>query len=132
MGIAGNNRENYIVKPIIDQFFYSNAVWLGVGADTLIKAINVNNADACSWRIFVCVNGAIYTIILFFISVCGLIKTNIRRTLPLFVIFWMDFYPHGDPFSEIMYFLIIVCLMNVDKTKSHYNSANRELRLQRV
>ena len=111
LGIAGNNRENIVAKPILDSIFYSDKVWLGVGAIEFRKSINVDGIDLCSWRVFVCVYGVFYTILLAITTLIGLRKTMIKETLPFFIIFWLDFYPHGGPFTEVLYFMIIIFLL---------------------
>ncbi len=116
LGIAGNNRENYIVKPIVDSIFYSKNIWFGVGFKNFFDAVDVKDADICSWRVFVCVHGVIYTILLFLLSLFCLSKTKIKYTLPFFIIFWLDFYPHGNPFSEVMYFIVILFLQYSNNT----------------
>ena len=76
-GIAGNNREGLVALPIIDSFFYSNSIWMGVGKDVFYKAIDIPDFDACSWRQFVIMYGAVYTIFLFVTSVFLLKRTTI-------------------------------------------------------
>ena len=115
-GIVGNNRESIAAELVVDPVFYSDRVWLGIGENEYSDL--VFGLDICSWRSFVLVYGAIYTIVLILISIIGLRRTVIRKTIPFFVIFWMDFIPHGGPFFEVMYFLIIIFLLNLKK--NHY------------
>lgn len=112
LGIAGNNRESSYAEAIIDRVFYSNRVWIGIGQTEYYNILAKFNYDICSWRMFVVIYGSIYTIIAFFISLLGLKKTNMRKTLPFFLIFWMDFYPHGSLSSESLYILVIIFLLN--------------------
>lgn len=117
-GIVGNNRESIAAEIVIDPVFYSNRVWLGIGETEFYDL--VFGLDMCSWRAFVLIYGAIYTIFLFFISIIGLRRTVVRKTIPFFVIFWMDFIPHGGPFFEVMYFLIIIFLLNLKEYNKKY------------
>lgn len=112
LGIVGNNRESVNAEAIIDSVFYTDRVWLGIGDSEFYNIIAKYNYDVCSWRVFVVVYGAIYTIVSVLISIAGFTKTNIRKTLPFFVIFWMDFYPHGSLSSESLYILVIIFLLN--------------------
>ena len=109
-GIIGNNRESIGAELLIDPVFNSNRVWLGIGERDFFNLINGH--DICSWRAFVLIYGAVYTIILICVSIIGFSKTVLRKTIPFFVLFWMDFFPHGGPFFEVMYFLIIIFLLN--------------------
>lgn len=111
-GIIGNNRESLTAELVIDPVFYSDRVWLGIGETEFYDL--VHGLDMCSWRGFVLIYGAIYTILLIVISIIGLSRTVIRKTIPFFVIYWMDFIPHGGPFFEVMYFIVIIYLLNWD------------------
>lgn len=111
-GIVGNNRENLLAESVIDSFFYSNAVWFGVGQDVFLKAINIPGYDACTWRQFVVQYGAIYTVILFLISIWFLKKTNMKVVLPFFVVYWADFFQHGDLFMGSFFLLILFMMCN--------------------
>ena len=113
LGIVGNNRENIIAKEIFDDVFYSPDIWMGIGVDRFKEATNIDGFDACSWRVFVIVYGAIYTVVFFFLSICYFSKTNIKKTIPFFVVYWLDFLQHGTLFSESLYFLIIYMNMNI-------------------
>ena len=113
LGIVGNNRENILSGTVIDDLFYSNSVWLGIGYEKLFSALNFEGADACSWRLFVLSYGAIYTIMFFLLTLYLFNKTIKMKTTTIFIIMWLDFYPHGDLFSEVLYFYVIICLLNL-------------------
>jgi hypothetical protein len=136
LGIVGNNRESVVAKEIIDRFFYSNDVWMGIGYDRYEDAVrNIKWYDACSWRVFVIIHGAIYTCVYFILSVMFLMKTNIKRTLPFFVIYWLDFIQHGELFSETMYFLLLCMNLNLKEYSKYKYSAlsnTRKLCMQNV
>lgn len=110
LGIVGNNRESEVAKDIIDNIFYSSQVWKGIGHEALNEAQKNSEFTAASGRVFIVVYGAIYTIIYFFLSFKFLKKTEIKITLPFFVIFWLDFLVHGDLYTESMYLLIMFML----------------------
>ena len=114
-GIAGNNREGLVALPIIDSFFYSNSIWMGVGKDVFYKAIDIPDFDACSWRQFVIMYGAVYTIFLFVTSVFLLKRTTIKRVLPFFIVYWVDFIQHGDLFMGGIFLLMMYGCANVKK-----------------
>lgn len=115
LGIAGNNRECEMASFIVDRYFYSNDVWFGIGKEEFYNVLQQYDYDISSWRLFVVVYGAIYTVIAFVLSVKCIKKTNIRFTLPFWIIFWFDFYPHGTLSSESLYVLIIISLLYVKK-----------------
>ena len=117
LGIVGNNRESDNAAEIVDRYFYSNSVWLGIGHDKFDNLITNKGFDICSWRAFVIIYGAIYTIIVFGFSIFCLLKTNIKKTFPFFVIFWADFIVHASISSESLYILIIILLLSNRKEK---------------
>lgn len=117
-GIVGNNRESIAAEIVIDPVFYSDRVWLGLGETEFFDLIF--GLDMCSWRAFVLIYGAIYTIFLIIITIIGFSRTVLRKTTPFFVLFWMDFIPHGGPFFEVMYFLMFIFLLNL-KTDMAYD-----------
>lgn len=112
-GIVGNNRESIAAEMMVDPVFYSDRVWFGIGEEKYLKL--VNGLDICSWRSFVLMYGAVYTILLCILSYICLRKTVIRNTITFYIIFWMDFVPHGGPFYEVMYFLMIIFLLNLKR-----------------
>lgn len=114
LGIVGNNRENQIAQEIIDSFFYSNDIWMGIGADRYNEAVDIQGFDACSWRLFIVVHGVIYTSVFFLLSVFYFFQTNTKKTAPFFVVYWLDFLQHGTLFSESMYLLILYMNMNLN------------------
>ena len=116
MGIVGNNRENIYSSAVVDDFFYSNNIWLGIGSEKLASALDFAESNICSWRVFVVSHGAIYTLGLFFLTLYLFNKTLKRKTIIIFVVLWLDFYPHGDLFSETLYFFILICLLNQKKS----------------
>lgn len=113
LGIVGNNRETEVAKPIIDNLFYSNSIWMGIGQKRFLEAIDVKYFDACSWRLFVIVHGAIYTSVFFVLSLFYIRKTNLKKTIPFFVVYWLDFIQHGMLFSESMYLLLLYMNINM-------------------
>ena len=119
LGIVGNNRENAIAREIYDSYFYSDKIWLGIGLEAFEKARNINGINACSWREFVIVYGAFYTFIYFVASLYLFSKTYMKKTLPFYVVFWLDFIQHGDLYSETLYLAIIVMLINMKKKLAH-------------
>lgn len=112
LGIVGNNRENIVAKDIYDQFFYSNAVWFGIGNEAFRRAIDVPDFDACSWRGFIIAYGAVYTIFFFIGSLYILSKTVLKKTLPFFVVYWLDFFQHGYLYNETLYLMALIMLIN--------------------
>lgn len=117
LGIVGNNRESAVAKDVIDRFFYSNEVWKGVGYQVFRTEADKVGFDAASARIFIVVYGAIYTIFFFVLSLFLLKKTHIKYTLPFFIVYWLDFIPHGDLFAVPMYLLLIY--MNIYFVEPH-------------
>lgn len=116
LGIVGNNRENIYAQPIVDELFYSNDIWFGIGSERLASALDFEEVDVCSWRVFVVSHGAIYTLIFFFLILLFFYRTSKRKTITILVILLLDFYPHGDLFNETFYFYIIICLLNLKKS----------------
>lgn len=112
-GIVGNNRESIMAEMVVDNVFYSDQVWFGIGEEAYLKMIE--GLDICSWRSFILMYGAIYSIILLLLTIIGFSQTVLRNTLPFFILYWMDFMPHGGPFYEVMYFLLIIFLLNQKK-----------------
>lgn len=128
LGIVGNNRESSVAKDIIDSFFYSNQVWKGVGYQVFQSETDKVGFDAASARVFIVVYGAIYTIVFFVLSILLLKKTRIKKTLPFFIVFWLDFIPHGDLFSVPMYLLLIYMNINlIEHPKRVYRIGNNSL-----
>ena len=117
LGIVGNNRESEEAAKIIDRYFYSNDVWLGIRHSKYVNVLAKYGYDVCSWRQFVIIYGAIYTIVVFVFSFLCLSKTNIKKTFPFFVIYWLDFIIHAEISSESLFVLIIIFLLN----KKTYN-----------
>lgn len=107
-GIAGNNRENIVAMQITDEYFFSNKVWMGIGDDAFMRAIDDPSFDAASFRLFIINYGAIYTILFFIVSIWFLIKSQTKVVFPFFLIFWLDFIQHGTLFAETLYFMIIM------------------------
>ena len=112
--IVGNNRENIIAENIIDSYFYSEKVWMGVGYEEIGKIFSLEGFDACSWRVFVISRGAVYTLVIFFMSFIYMLKTKISLSLPLFVIYWLDFYQHGNIYSEVLILFVMHINANVE------------------
>ena len=119
LGIVGNNRESLKAMEVIDDVFYSNQVWTGIGMEMITEEQKNSEFTAASGRVFIVVYGAIYTLIYFLLSVVLLRKTEVKVTLTFFVLFWLDFMVHGDLFTESMYLLIMFMLLNL-KDKYRY------------
>ena len=116
LGIVGNNRENIYAQAIVDELFYSNDIWFGIGSELLASALDFEEVNICSWRVFVLSHGAIYTLIFFFLILLFFNRTVKRKTITIFMVLLLDFYPHGDLFDETLYFYIIICLLNLKKS----------------
>lgn len=109
-GIAGNNRENAIAEIIIDKFFYSDAIWWGIGEEKWVTdAYMQEGFDACSWRIFVVKYGAIYTAfaIVLILKYCKDVSKS-EIYIPLLTVYLLDFIQHASLFSETFIFLILL------------------------
>ena len=133
LGIVGNNRESFWAKELLDSYFYSKDIWFGIGYDNYYSAIeNIEYYDACSWRIFVVVYGAIYTILFFFFLLIVWLKTDLKKTLPFFVVYWLDFYQHGELFSGSMYFLLLYMNINMKNSLRYslYSATSKKLLLK--
>lgn len=122
LGIVGNNRENDLGEQVLDMYFYSDNVWWGIGQEKLSRVSNIDGLDMCSWRVFVVTYGAIYT----FICLIGIfilfIYTRMRKTFPVFLLFLLDFYPHGDMYSETLVVLVITFLFYVKERNADFLS----------
>lgn len=123
---VGNNRENELARQVIDNYFYSPKVLWGIGNEKVNELLSIKGLDACSWRVFVIEYGAIYTIIFFSMSLWVLLKTDVRITLPFFVVYWLDFYQHGALYSETYYLLFLYLRANMKSisSKEYYNRVN--------
>ena len=119
--IAGYNREGWVALPIIDSFFYSSSIWMGVGRNVFLDAINIPDYDACSWRQFAIMYGAVYTIILFVFSIFLLKRTNLKKVLPFYLVYWFDFIQHGDLFMGSFFFLMMYGYAKLKKYLPNHN-----------
>lgn len=126
LGVVGNNRESDVAKAVLDEFFYSSQVWSGVGYDIFKNSIDKVGFDAASARVFIVVYGAIYTIVFFVLSCLLEKRTIMRYTLPFFIIYWLDFIPHGDLFAVPMYVLLIYMMINKAKQTDLMKKATRK------
>lgn len=116
-GIVGNNRENLTAKPIIDEIFYSDKVWFGIGNERWHNLFKITDFDACSWRMYVIRFGAVYTIMFWLCSILFLFRLKLRVVLPFFIIYWLDFIQHGLVVTEMLY--IIIIYMEINKKVSY-------------
>lgn len=109
-GIAGNNRENAIAEIIIDNFFYSDSIWFGIGEEKWVKDAYLQEGfDACSWRIFVVKYGAVYTVLAISLILLYCKKiSNPDVYIPLLTIYFLDFIQHATLFSESFIFLLLL------------------------
>lgn len=132
LGIVGNNRENALGEQVIDMYFYSDKVWWGIGQEKLSKVSSIKGLDMCSWRVFVVAYGAIYTLMCFFAMSLAFLKTKLRKTFPVFALFIMDFYPHGDIFSETLVVLMIIFLLYLKEGRKENLLNEKNMRFEIV
>lgn len=132
LGVVGNNRENALGEQVLDMYFYSDKVWWGIGQEKLSKVSSIKGLDMCSWRVFVVAYGAIYTLMCFFAMSLAFLKTKLRKTFPVFALFIMDFYPHGDMFSETLVVLMIIFLLYLKEGRNENLLNEKKMRFEIV
>lgn len=131
-GITGNNRENAIAEILFEDFFSSKMLWFGIGLTKYINEFTtIKGFDAASYKVFIIINGLLYTIIYILIFTHYCIKRSVSKIyLPVLTFYWLDFIQHGLPFSCLL--IPILLFIEINRKKKNIYMQQNKLYMQKT